>query len=159
LGGTLIRTASAGIATFTGLTLSRAATGYSLSASGSGLSAATTNPFNVNAAAATQWVVSTQPPSSVTAGAAFALVAAANDPFGNVDSTYSGSVSLALGTNPSTATLGGTTTINASAGVATFSGLTLNKAASGYSLIASGGGMFTGTTGGVTVVAATPSQW
>ena len=82
----------------------------------------------MTAATATQLVVTTQPPASVTAGSGFGLVVTAEDAFGNVDPTFTGSVTLALANNPGGATLGGTLAVNASAGVATFSGLTLNKA-------------------------------
>jgi alpha-tubulin suppressor-like RCC1 family protein len=46
-------------------------------------------------------------------------------------------VKLALGTNPGGATLNGTTTVTTVGGVATFGDLWLDKAASGYTLIAS----------------------
>ena len=45
------------------------------------------------------------------------------DPYGNVDPTFNGSVTLALASNPGSATLGGTVTVNAINGVATFAGL------------------------------------
>jgi hypothetical protein len=159
LGGTVTRSASAGVATFTGLALNRIGTGYTLIASGNGLSSATTNPFNVNTAAATQWVITTQPPASATAGSPFSLTVTSEDALGNVDTTYGGSVSLAMAANAAGATLGGTTVLSASAGVATFTGLTLNKAASGYTLAASGGGMSPATTSSITIVAATALQW
>src|SRR5207302_1235655 len=47
LGGTLTATAVNGVATFAGLTLDKAGTGYTLQASGGGLAAATTNAVNV----------------------------------------------------------------------------------------------------------------
>ena len=94
----------------------------------------------MTAAAATQLVVTTQPPGSVTAGSGFGLVVTAEDGFGNVDSSFTGSVTLALANNPDGATLGGTVTVNAGAGVATFTGLTLDKAGVGATLQASGGG-------------------
>ena len=57
--------------------------------------ATTTTDMTVSAAPATQWVITTQPQDSVTAGSEFGLVVTAEDAFGNVDPTYSGSVSLA----------------------------------------------------------------
>src|SRR5262249_36330482 len=94
-GGTLTRTASAGATTFNDLPLNLVGAGYPWSAPGSGLSAAPTSPLSVNAAAP-QWVVTTQPPSSVTAGAGFGMVLKAEDGFGNVDPNYSGTVTVAL---------------------------------------------------------------
>jgi hypothetical protein len=63
-----------------------------------------------------------------------------------VDSTgttvdSSAPVTIALGNNPSGATLGGTTTENAVHGVATFSNLTLNQPDNGYTLAASSTGL------------------
>src|SRR5206468_3865741 len=46
-------------------------------------------------------------------------------------------VTLALGANPGGATLGGTLTVTSAAGVATFRGVWLDKAAGGYTLTAS----------------------
>ncbi len=56
---------------------------------------------------------------------------------GLVDTTYHGTVTLALATSRSTgATLGGTLTATAQNGVATFTGLTLNQVGTGYRLMA-----------------------
>ena len=55
--------------------------------------------------------MTTQPPASVTAGSGFGLVVTAEDGFGNVDPTFTGSVTLALANNPGGATLGGTLTV------------------------------------------------
>ena len=87
-----------------------------------------------------------QPPASVTAGSGFGLTVQAEDSSGNPITSFNGTVTVALGTNPGGATLGGTLTATASNGVATFSGLTLNKAAAGYMLYASGGGYGWGVT-------------
>lgn len=66
------------------------------------------------------------------------------DSTGNtVDS--SAPVTIALGNNPSGATLGGTTTENAVHGVATFSNLTLNQPDNGYTLVASSSGLSNNT--------------
>ena len=71
--------ASAGVATFSGLTLNKAGAGATLRASGAGLSSATTGAITVTAATATQLVVTTSPPGSVTAGSGFGLVVTAED--------------------------------------------------------------------------------
>jgi hypothetical protein len=49
-------------------------------------------------------------------------------------------------------------TVATSSGVASFSGLTLNKAASGYTLVASGGGYGWGVTSTITVTPASATQ-
>ena len=61
-------------------------------------------------------------PANVTAGAAFtpALQVTARDALGNTATGFSGTVALALGASPGGATLGGTTSVTAVAGVATF---------------------------------------
>ena len=158
LGGTLTATAVSGTATFSGLTLANPGSGYTLQATASALSSATTTPFNVTAAGvATQLVVSSPPPKSVTAGSPFGLVVEAEDDSGALDTSFSGSVTLALLNNSGSGTLGGTLTVPAVGGVATFSGLTLDTASFGYMLQASSGSLAAATTGfvGVTPAAAT----
>ena len=58
----------------------------------------------MTAAAATQLGI----PSfgNVAAGVPFSMTVDALDPYGNIDPTFSGDVTLALGNNPSGATLG-----------------------------------------------------
>ena len=90
---------------------------------------------------ATQLVVATQPPGSVDAGSAFGLVVVAEDGFGNVDPTFNGSETLALANNPGGATLGGARTVAASGGIATFGGLTVDHAGSGYTLQVTSSGL------------------
>jgi len=155
LGGTLTATARSGVATFAGLTLNKAGTGYTLLVSGNGLSSAATHAFNVTPAAASQLVVSTQPPSFVAASSGFGLVVSAEDKFGNVDPKFDGSVAIALLNNPGGATLGGTLTVSAQGGVANFSGLTLDKFGIGYTLQISSNGLTAATTKPFKVDAAT----
>ena len=71
---------------------------------------------------------------------------------------YSGTVSVALGTGPSGAGLGGTLSVSVVAGVATFSDLHLNTAAGAYTLAISSPNLPTATTGSFAVVPAAPSQ-
>ena len=134
LGGTLSATASNGVATFTGLTLTQAASGYTLQASSSGLSSATSSAVTVTPAAATQLVITQQPPASVTLNSAFGLQGTIEDAYGNVETSSSSTVKVALASNPGGAKLGGTLSVKASEGVASFSGLTLNKVGTGYTL-------------------------
>ena len=74
--------------------LDQAGSGYTLQTSTSGLTAGTTDPFNITGAPATQLVVTAQPPATLTAGSGFGLTVSAEDPFGNVDPTYSGDVTV-----------------------------------------------------------------
>jgi hypothetical protein len=158
LGGTTSLAAGAGVATFTGLTLNRAAAGYLLTVGAAGLSSATSNTFGVNAAPATHLAVTTQPPASVAAGGGFGLVVSAEDGFGNVDPTYKGNVTLSVASNPGGSTLAGTLGVAASHGVATFSGLTLNQAGSGYTLLATDGSLASATTNSLNVTSATATH-
>ena len=83
---------------------------------------------------ATQVVVTTPPPASVTAGGTFGFTVTAEDNAGNVDTTYNGPVMLILNGGDATAALGGTLVgdegniVDAIKGRATFSNLTINEA-------------------------------
>lgn len=87
---------------------------------------------------ATRLVFTTQP-SGAVAGAVFDTqpVVRAEDATGNLGYNFNGSVPVALGANPAGGTLGGTTTVTAVNGVATFSGLSIDRAGAGYTLVAS----------------------
>ena len=130
-----------GVATFSGLTLDQAANGYTIQATASGLSSGTTNAFDITPAAASQLVVTTQPPASTIAGNSFGLTVSAEDLYGNLTPSFTSSITIALKSNPGSGTLNGTLNVNASAGVATFSGLTLDQAANGYTIQATTTGL------------------
>jgi uncharacterized repeat protein (TIGR03806 family) len=102
----------------------------------------------VSTITATQLAFTTQP-SNVGVGAAItpAVRVTIQDAGGTTVTTSSAAVTLAIGTNPGSATLGGTATVNAVNGVATFSTLTLSQAGTGYTLTASSSGL-TGATSG-----------
>ena len=146
LGGTLSMTAQNGVASFAGLKLDKAGTGYTLLVTANGLASARTNAFDVTPAAASQLLVTAQPPGIVMADSGFGLVVAAEDKFGNVATSFGGSVAVALLNNPGGATLGGTLSVTAQNGVATFSGLTLDKVGTGYTLSIAGSGLIPTTT-------------
>src|SRR4029079_6355970 len=141
LSGTKTVAAVNGVATFSDLSIDKAGTGYTLTASSSGLSGDTSSSFNVTPGAANKLAFSVQP-SNTTAGSAITpdVKVEIRDANNNlVNSTAS--VTLAIGTNPSSGTLSGTKTVNAVAGVATFSGLSIDKAGNGYTLSASASGL------------------
>lgn len=157
LGGTLTIDAVSGVATFNDLTVNHPGNGYTLVATAPGLSSATTSAFNVTPVTATRLVVTTQPPSTVQANSGFGLVVKAEDPDGNVDTNFHGSVTLAIAANPGGAALGGTLVVNAVNGLATFSGVTLNKARNGYTLVASASGLNGGFTNAINVTVTGPA--
>src|SRR5213076_616487 len=142
LSGTKTAAAVAGVASFSGLSIDKAGTGYTLTATGAG--STTSAAFNITAGTATQLVFNVQP-STTTAGAAItpAVEVTAQDGNGNTATGFTGNVTVAIGTNPSTGTLSGTKTVAAVAGVATFSGLSIDKVGTGYTLTASGAGSTT----------------
>ena len=77
-------------------------------------------------------------PTTVTAGQPMApsVTVGVQDQNGNLVTTYSGTVTLALGSSPPGGTLGGTTTAGVTGGIATFGGLILTRAGAGYALVA-----------------------
>jgi hypothetical protein len=94
----------------------------------------------VSAAAASKLAITTQP-SNATGGATISPspVVAVEDTYSNVATTNTSNVTMAIGTNPSGGTLSGTLTVAASAGVATFNSLSINKTGTGYTLVATDG--------------------
>ncbi len=157
-GGALNSMASAGVASFTDVTLSGAATGTVLELSSSGLTTATTNPITVTAAAADHLVVASEPPGSLTAGSGFGITVAAEDPFGNVDPAFDGTVTLALASNPAGDTLGGTMAVAAQVGLSTFAALVLDRVAPADVLEASSAGLMSATARPIAVGAGAASQ-
>jgi hypothetical protein len=65
------------------------------------------------------------------------------DAAGNVVTSATNSITLAIGTNPASGTLGGTLTVAAVSGVATFSTLTVDNSGAAYTLSASATGFTT----------------
>jgi hypothetical protein len=78
-----------------------------------------------------------QAPVNTIAGAVItpAVTVLVEDAGGNLVSSTA-SITLAIGTNPSGGTLGGTVTMAASGGIATFNNLTIDKPGTGYILTA-----------------------
>ena len=116
------------------MNLNKVASGYTLRLTGSGLTAATSSAIAVVPGVATQLVLTVAPPTTVTAGVGFGLTVTAEDAEGNVATGFSGSLTAALGNNPGSSTLAGTTSASAAGGVAAFSNLTLNEVGTGYTL-------------------------
>lgn len=158
LGGTLTATINGGVATFSGLTIDQAGTGYTLTLSGSGLTSAASAAFAVTPAAPAALAIAAEPPSSVTAGGAFGLTVSVEDAYGNLVTGYGGEVTVGLVGGSSEATLGGTLSAAASGGVAAFSGLSIDQAGTGYALEASDGGLTAAASTAMTVAPAAASR-
>ncbi|HEY6110387.1 MAG TPA: hypothetical protein VIV56_15915, partial [Gemmatimonadales bacterium] len=82
-------------------------------------------------------------PVNAVAGSAVApaVVVEARDGNGALVSDFTGDVTLSLGANPGGGTLGGTTTVKAAGGVATFASLSIDKKGAGYRLKATSGSL------------------
>src|SRR5260370_3525238 len=98
----------------------------------------------MRAGTATALVFSVQPTNTV-AGSAITpdVQVTAQDGSGNTATGFTGNITVAIGTNPSSGILSGTKTLAAVAGVGTFAGLSIDKAGSGYTLTATGAGRAT----------------
>ena len=129
------------MAFFNGLAVDQAGSGYTIQVTSSGLTSVTTSAFSVTPAAATQLVITTQPPATVTAGDPFGLSVSIADPYGNVVTSFSGPITIGLSNDPAGGVLNGTLSATSTNGVATFSGLTIDTAASGYTIQAKSNGL------------------
>ena len=159
-GATLIGTATVsavnGVATFSGLQINTIGTGYTLTATSSGLTSAASSAFNVSAGAASNLVITSEPSTTVS-GDVFSVqpVIQIRDAYGNVVTSSSApiSVSITSGTGNSSASLSGSTTVNAVSGVATFTGLGINQVGAGYTLTFSSSGLTSAVSSGFNIIA------
>ncbi len=153
LRGTTSQAATAGVASFTALSVDSVGTGYTLTAASAPLPGVTTTAFAVTVGAAVRLAFSTQPPDSAVYQAPFGFAVVARDTMGNAVPSFAGSVTVAIGANPSAGTLSGTLTQTASAGVATFSGVSVDNIGTGYTLRAGAAGLDTATSTAIRIVA------
>src|SRR5438093_2509073 len=162
LSGTATQTAVAGIATFSGLTINKAGTGYTLTAAATGLASGTSASFNITAAAAGQLALTTPPSSAAQSGAPFAQQPALQiqDANGNPVSTQGVSVTAAIATGPAGggASLASFTTTSDNNGVATFTGLAISSPTGGYTLTFTAAGLAPLTSGTITLAAGSAVQ-
>lgn len=144
--GTRTRSAVNGVVNFTGLTINRAFAGYTLFVQnpGSGLFASQSNAFNVNTGPVSTLTLSGEP-GNMTAGNTFSVTAQATDAVGNAITSFSNPITIGLTGGDGTATVVGPNTITPTNGVASFSGLSIEKAGTNYSLTASASGLSTAT--------------
>ena len=82
-----------------------------------------------------------------------AIEVAARDTLGNTDGTFTGSVTVALGTNPIGAFLEGTKTVAAVLGIARFGELSINRVGSGFTLVATASGASSATSAAFDITA------
>ena len=153
------KAAVAGVVTFAGCRISKPGVGYTLTATASGLTSATSSVFDVTPGPATK-VVYTQQPTAVVAGASIspAVTVTVQDAGSNTVTSSSASITVAIGTNPGGGTLSGTASLNAVNGVATFTNLSINKTGTGYRLAASSTGLTGATSSTFNVTAGAAAQ-
>ena len=84
-----------------------------------------------------------------------AIQVAARDTLGNTDPAFTGTVTIALGSNPNGASLNGTTTVALVSGIALFGDLSVDKVGNGYTLVATVAGATSATSGAFAIVAPT----
>lgn len=140
LSGTKTVTAVNGIASFSGLSIDKAAAGYTLMATASGLPNDTSSTFDIGPGAPAKLAFAQQP-TSVEGNQAMspAVTVTILDGLDNV-TTGTDPVTVSLSTNPwksifgAGGTLSGTTTVSAVNGTATFSTLSVDKPGQGYTL-------------------------
>lgn len=158
LSGTTSVAASAGLATFSDLSLDRTGSGYTLVASASGVSSAVSAGFDITPGPATWVVFEGQLPPFVTAGAAFRAQAAIVDPAGNVVTSATDAITLSLSGGTAGAVLSGTLTTAAVGGRASFTNLSVDKAGGGYRLSTSAAGLLSTTSSSFSVLSGPPAK-
>ncbi|MBJ6763828.1 S8 family serine peptidase [Myxococcaceae bacterium JPH2] len=159
LSGTTAANAVDGVVTFTGLSVAKAGTGYALKAEATGTAAATSSTFRVNAPAATQLAFRAAP-GNIQAGATLStLEVEVRDASGQRVTEGTVHVTLALGANAAQGSLLGTLEADSVNGVATFKTVSLRKAGTGYTLVASGTGVSSATSAAFTVAPAAPARY
>jgi alpha-tubulin suppressor-like RCC1 family protein len=149
--GTATVNANSGVARFTGLSMDKAAAGYTLVATSTALTGATSAAFAITPGAPTKLDFGTQPTDVEGNVVLPAVTATILDAFDNVATGATNAVTVGFGLNiwksvfSPGAVLGGTKTANAVAGVATFSNLRVDKPGAGYTLAATAAGLTAGS--------------
>jgi 5-hydroxyisourate hydrolase-like protein (transthyretin family) len=153
------KSASSGIDTFAGCAINFAGTGYTLTATSSGLTSATSSAFNITVGSAAKLAFTTQPGGG-TAATAWSQqpVVTVEDAGGNTVTSSSASITLAIGTGSGTLTCTGGLSTSASSGVATFAGCEINKSGTGDTLMATSSGLTTATSSAFNIAAGTATQ-
>ena len=163
-GGSAVTVAS-GIATFPGLSIDTAGSGYTLKASSTpSYTTATSAAFNVTGGiGAPSKLAFVQGPSVAAVGATMTppVKVAVEDANGNVETSDNATqVSLAIATNPAGGTLSGGSAVTVASGIATFPGLSIDTAGSGYTLKASSNPSYNAATSAAfDITNGTPQAW
>src|SRR2546430_5028750 len=158
LRGTRTVDAVRGVASFADLSINRTGTGYTLVATSPGVRGATSAAFDVAPAAAARPAFTAQPHhATVDVVITPPVQVTAFDTLGNVATRFAGNVTIGPAANASGGARGGTTTVAAASGVATFADLSVSRAATGYRLTASAGPLAGATSDPFDITAAPPT--
>jgi len=111
--------------------------------------------FEVQAGTPDHLAFNVQPSETVAGGIITPAVTVTILDGSNNATTSTANVTLAIGANPGGGTLGGTTTVAAINGTATFGDLTINKSGAGYTLLASSSSLFGATSNPFTITCPT----
>jgi hypothetical protein len=151
--GTTQATMKGGIASFNDLQ-DNTAGALTLQFTAGNLPSAVSNPSLVTPAPASQLSVK-RPPGGVIAGDVFPLQVVALDPYGNVATSYNAPVTVGLASG-SGGSLGGTTTVAATDGVANFTDLVATQSGA-IALTATSGNLTPGSSGPINVAPPPPT--
>jgi len=160
LGGTNPVNAVNGIAVFSDISLDRSGSGYTLTASATGLTGTTSAPFDVTASAAAKLAVTTQPSASASSGAALARqpVVQVRDVNDNAVGVAGITVTASVASGPAGATLAGATAVTDASGAATFSGLAITGTVGSYALRFGAPGLTPDTANAIALTAGAAAQ-
>jgi hypothetical protein len=130
-----------GVATFTDLSINAAGTGYRLVIDAAGAGSTVTPTFSVVPGGPHQLAFTASPPMNASSLVLPPVRVAVRDACGAVIPGSSAPVTMSFNNNASSATLLGTTTVNAVNGVASFLDLSSSKAGPGLTLAAQSPGL------------------
>ena len=160
LGGTLTVSAVGGEAIFSNLSVDKVGTGYTLSATDGTLTSTISAGFNITPGTAHHLGFNVQPSNTVAGQVILpSIKVQVLDVNGNVVTSDTSNVKVTIGSNPSSGTLTGTSTIAAVNGEATFSDLSIDKAGQNYTLIATDGSLAGATSSTFIITSATETGW
>ncbi len=153
-GGTTLATSS-GVATYFNLSANLVGNNKIITASAAGLTSAVSNSFTITAGSPAQLAFTTQPGGGASASVwSQQPVVEIRDSAGNPISTATNAVTVALTTG--TGNLSGTLTVNAIAGVATFSNLTMDLVGANKVITASAAGLTSAASNAFAITAGIP---
>ena len=150
---------TSGVVTFAACKIDKAGTGYTLTATATGLTADVSDAFDVAVGPATK-LIYTQQPTNIVAGSIItpAVSVTVQDAGSNIVTSSGATVSVAISTNPGAGTLSGTLSTTPSTGVVTFSDLSIDKVGTGYKLTISSTGLTSAVSGTFNVTVGVASK-